>query len=83
MIILFLLIVLVGCTKIEPKYLDDQYFCESDEDCHRFCCSSCGNKYWVKENINPEMECCYIPEEGPVSGCSCINNRCQQIFENR
>jgi hypothetical protein len=54
-------------------------YCVSNADCGRYCCSSCANKEWINQNIDPTEQCCYTLG-GAVTGCSCVNNKCNQVF---
>ena len=83
--LVILLVLLAGCsgapdTTPDPNYLENEAYCTSDEDCQLFCCSSCGNKYWIEENNMLEVKCCYVPPEGKVTGCRCMDNACEQVF---
>lgn len=53
-------------------------FCQSDEECLLYDCTSCGNKFWVKKNVDDE-DC--DKNFLKVVGCKCELGQCKRVLQ--
>lgn len=59
------------------QHREESPFCRSDEECVLYDCTSCGNKFWVKQNI--ENNACDKQSLG-VIGCKCEEGQCKRVL---
>ncbi len=68
-------------TQLQGKYLVKSNFCLNDNDCLLYECSKCGNKAWIEENINGNIDC--HQQISGLVGCACRQGVCMRQYDKK